>query len=308
MSEPKIKKIKLSELIPDPQNANKGTERGRYMLEHSISTLGAGRSVLVDKNNLLIAGNKTTSVAYESGFENAILVETDGTELVVVRRTDLDLTTDSRAKQLAIADNRTGQINLNFDAEVLLKLDKEIDLSGFFTNDELNQLSLSLDDDEGGNGSSGDNDTIPEVVESRVKLGDVWQLGRHFICCADCTVEENVRKLLSFVEGRSPDMVWADPPYGVKEATNRKEKRRGKLAQCNDFDFILGDKSSETAKKSFIFYNKVFPKAMHFWWGANYYCDILPVVPSWIVWDKREDIGSDDNADCELAWSKFGMG
>jgi hypothetical protein len=162
MTESKVKKIKLSELIPDPQNANKGTERGRYMLEHSISTLGAGRSVLVDKNNLLIAGNKTTSVAFESGFENAILVETDGSELVVVRRTDLDLTTDSKAKQLAIADNRISEVNLSFDAEILLELDKEIDLSGFFTDDELNQLSLSLDDDGEGNGIPEDNKDIDE--------------------------------------------------------------------------------------------------------------------------------------------------
>lgn len=58
MSDSKIRKIKLSELVPDPQNANKGTERGRYMLEHSISSLGAGRSVLVDKNNVLIAGSQ----------------------------------------------------------------------------------------------------------------------------------------------------------------------------------------------------------------------------------------------------------
>ena len=136
MSELKVKKIKLSELIPDPQNANKGTERGRYMLEHSISTLGAGRSVLVDKNNVLIAGNKTTETAVESGLDDAIIIDSDGTKLIVVRRTDLDLTTDDKAKQLAIADNRTGEINLNFDPVVLAGIANEIDLSGFFNDEE----------------------------------------------------------------------------------------------------------------------------------------------------------------------------
>jgi hypothetical protein len=159
MSEPKVKKIKLSELIPDPQNANKGTERGRYMLEHSISTLGAGRSVLVDRNNVLIAGNKTTETAVESGFENAIVVETDGSELVVVRRTDLDITTDSRAKQLAIADNRTGEINLNFDPVVLADIANDVDLSGFF-NDEEFKLIL----DEAGTELTGQG-TEPEAPE-----------------------------------------------------------------------------------------------------------------------------------------------
>lgn len=306
-NDPKVKKVKLSELIPDPKNANKGTERGRYMLEHSITNLGAGRSVLVDKNNVLIAGNKTAEVAVESGFEDAIVVETDGTELVVVKRKDLDLTSDDKAKQLAIADNRVGQINLNFDAEVILELDQEIDLSTYFTDIELNDLSISLDEEEKGDRSKNDSsDDIPEVIESRVKPGEIWKLGRHYICCSDSTVEENVRKLLGFVGGRSPDIVWSDAPYGIKEATNRKEKGRGYAAMANDFVSILGDENSEIAEKSFVLYSRLFPKSIHFWWGANYYPSVLPAMPSWIVWDKRENVKSDDNADCEMAWSNYG--
>ena len=135
--------VKLSEFTPDPKNANKGTERGRGMLEKSLQELGAGRSILVDKHGTAIAGNKTLSVAIESGFEDAIVVETDGTRLVVVKRTDLDLSKDEKAKLLAVGDNRASEIGLEWDTDVLTELSQEVDLSGFFYP---NELAALLDD------------------------------------------------------------------------------------------------------------------------------------------------------------------
>ncbi len=59
-------KIKsLADLKPDPKNANSGTDRGRKMLRQSLEELGAGRSVLVDRNGAIIAGNKTVETARE---------------------------------------------------------------------------------------------------------------------------------------------------------------------------------------------------------------------------------------------------
>lgn len=57
-------------------------------------------------------------------------------------------------------------------------------------------------------------DDVPDVneVESRVKLGDIWQLGRHKIACGDSTVEKNVRALLG---DEKCQMCWTDPPYNV---------------------------------------------------------------------------------------------
>lgn len=150
-----IKKAKLTDFTPDPNNANKGTERGRFMLERSLTELGAGRSIVSDKYGVIIAGNKSLETAVESGFEDAIVVETDGTKLVVVKRTDLDLATDEKAKKLAIADNRTGQISLSWQTEVLADLNQQVDLSGFFTKDELKGLFEEDDNREGDRGNRG---------------------------------------------------------------------------------------------------------------------------------------------------------
>lgn len=43
MGEPKVYTVKLSELLDDPNNANRGTERGQYMIDASVAEVGAGR-------------------------------------------------------------------------------------------------------------------------------------------------------------------------------------------------------------------------------------------------------------------------
>jgi hypothetical protein len=114
----------------DKRNANKGTDRGRAALKQSLERLGAGRSVLVDKHGVTIAGNKTLEAAGELGLTKTVEVETDGSTLVVVKRTDLDLETDIKARELAFADNRVGELDLEWDPEVL-KTDLEMLKSDF---------------------------------------------------------------------------------------------------------------------------------------------------------------------------------
>lgn len=131
---------KITELIPDDHNANIGTERGLGMLEKSIQRYGMGRSVLIDKNGKVIAGNKTTERAAELGVEDVIIVPTDGTKLVAVQRTDLDLDTDEAARMLAYADNRVSEIDLSWNVEIVFDDATEYDLSPFFTLEELEQM------------------------------------------------------------------------------------------------------------------------------------------------------------------------
>jgi hypothetical protein len=110
------------------------------MIENSLRQYGAGRSILIDKNGRILAGNKTAENAGSIGLDDLIVVQTDGTKLVAVQRMDLDLTTDKAAKELAIADNRASQVSLNWDIDVLKELDGEVDLKQFWSEDELKNL------------------------------------------------------------------------------------------------------------------------------------------------------------------------
>lgn len=136
-SNPQILHHKVTDFTPDDRNANKGTQRGLAMLEDSLSKYGAGRSILVDKNGRIIAGNKTQESAIDIGIEDALVVQTDGKQLVVVQRTDIDL--DSKqGRELAIADNRVAELDLAWSAEQLAIMSTEgIDLSPFWFDDEL---------------------------------------------------------------------------------------------------------------------------------------------------------------------------
>ena len=104
----------LADLTPDGENFNKHTEFGQKLLEDSLRKFGAGRSVLVDKDGNIIAGNSTTETAAAIGMEDVIVVPTDGKKLVVVQRTDLSLDSPE-GRELALADNMTALKGIDLD-------------------------------------------------------------------------------------------------------------------------------------------------------------------------------------------------
>jgi ParB-like chromosome segregation protein Spo0J len=130
----------IARLKPDRRNANKGTPRGRALLEDSLRKYGAGRSILADKHGNVIAGNKTLETAADIGLP-VRFVQSDGRELVVVQRTDLDLDTE-QARSLAYLDNRVAELDLDWDVAALLEdRDGGLDLSAVgFTEQELDEL------------------------------------------------------------------------------------------------------------------------------------------------------------------------
>ena len=121
--------VDIQTLVQDDHNFNKGTEAGRQLMERSFSELGAGRSILVDKDGRIIAGNKSQKAAIAAGIKKVRIIETTGDELVAVKRTDISL--DSKeGRELALADNLTTQVNLAWDEVELQEVaaEKGIDL------------------------------------------------------------------------------------------------------------------------------------------------------------------------------------
>ncbi len=111
------------------------------------------------------------------------------------------------------------------------------------------------------------------------------------IYCADC------RDILPLLEPGSADLVLTDPPYGVSLNTSYAKAQRGVLAGAHDYPPVFGDDKPFDPSPWIVFPHVVL-------WGANYYADKLPAQGQWLVWDKRDGIGFNDQADCELAWTK----
>ena len=114
-----MSKIKtIHDLEFDNKNFNKGNEHGKELIKKSLKDHGAGRSILVDKNAKIIAGNKTTENFKELGFEKIKIIKAKPDELVVVQRDDIDLDTPI-GRAMALADNKTSEANLEWDFEMM---------------------------------------------------------------------------------------------------------------------------------------------------------------------------------------------
>jgi hypothetical protein len=133
--------LKITDLQPDAHNANRGTKRGHDAVTSSLKHCGAGRSILIDKHGKIIAGNKTAASAAQAGIDDVLVVPTDGTQIIAVQRTDLDLDTDAKARELAIADNRTAELGLEWDADALAELSADLNLQPYFSDTQLSELT-----------------------------------------------------------------------------------------------------------------------------------------------------------------------
>ena len=293
----------LRDLTPDSKNANKGTPRGQQLIEQSLREYGAGRSILIDKNGKIIAGNKTAENFGAIGLEDVLVVQTDGSKLVAVQRMDLDLN-DKAAQELAIADNRAGQVSLDWDIDVLKDLD--VDLAKFWSSEELAVMlqepvpELLTDED----------DVPPVPEEPETVLGDLYVLGNHRLLCGDSTSITDVERLM---DGQKADMVFTDPPYGMFLDTDYSAIKGSAKAKIQNkggrkYDKIIGDHndfSPELINTIFA----CFPDCSEmFIFGADYFAELLPEKNegSWIVWDKRGSEEADKivGSSFELCWSR----
>lgn len=130
----------LTSYKPQSRNANKHTQRGMGLLEQSIQADGWTGAITVAADGETFDGSARLEVAAATGFENAIVVESDGTRPIIHRRTDIPTADDERAKRLGVAANRVASLNLDWDAGVLAELAAETDLSQLFQDDELTAL------------------------------------------------------------------------------------------------------------------------------------------------------------------------
>ena len=200
--------VDIRDIIPDDHNFNAGTEKGREMIEKSFRELGAGRSILLDKNNRIIAGNKSQQAAIATGITKVRIVDTEGDEIVAVRRRDVDL--DSKVgRELAFADNATQQVSLAWDETELQQAAQDYGLDIDEWGVELPETANTTDEQ---NADEDDFDEQKDPVETICQPGDLWQLGNHRLMCGDSTKKEDVAKLM---QGELAHLWLTDPPYNV---------------------------------------------------------------------------------------------
>jgi len=113
----------IGAFTPDPRNARKHTPKNLSMIEHSLNEVGAGRSIVTTRDGMIIAGNATVDAAAAAGIERVKIVHTNGEELIVHVRDDLE-SGDKRATLLGLYDNRSSDLS-EWDMDTLIDIQDE---------------------------------------------------------------------------------------------------------------------------------------------------------------------------------------
>ncbi len=275
MESKKIIMMPLESIKPyanNPRNNDNAVE----MVAQSIRDFGFKNPIIVDKDNVIIAGHTRLKAAYKLGLKEAPVIVAD------------DLNED-KVKAFRLVDNRTAEVA----AWDFAKLEEEL------KNIEMPMEAFDFDFEDMGFDPEEEpqeivEDDAPEVDEENepiTKMGDIWQLGEHRLMCGDSTDRETVEKLM---DGEKADMVMTDPPYGI----NAEKMTMG----TGKRDFHRGEGwDSERPDISIVF--DIAPLVCI--WGGNYFADKLPVTNDWLVWHKKNDGLS--FSECELAWTNFGI-
>lgn len=252
----------------------------------SLREFGFRQPIVVDKDYVIIVGHTRLLAAKKLKLK----------EVPVLVADDL---TDEQAKAYRLADNKTAEFSkwdedlLNLKLSDLLDLDFDMEQFGF---------ELNLDEDDDQDGGEIEEDEVPEEAESRVHIGDVWQLGTHRLICGDSTDVNVIDKLL---DGNEPDLVLTDPPYGINVVGNNGEVGANfGIAKKGKYEQIIADDTTETAQAAYNLLQTLCDKLIL--WGGNYFLDFLPPSDGWLIWDKRGESGIRNTfADGEMAWCSF---
>ena len=205
----------IKDLHPDKRNARKHNPRNIGMIEKSLQEVGAARSIVIDEDSNILAGNGTIEAAAQAGITKLQVVDADGETIIAVRRKGL---TAEQKTRLALFDNRTAE-TAEWDAEALSELKEEAMLDGMFNEKELAAL---LPDD-----ADADVDAEPQIDKASelqkqwgTETGQLWQLGGHMLLCGDSTKAEDVERVMG---DEMANVCLTDPPYGLGE-----KKKSGK--------------------------------------------------------------------------------
>ena len=188
-----VKEININDIKPYGKNAKRHDEKQIDNVAESIKRFGFVQPCVVDKDNVLVIGH-------------CRLLAAKKLKLKTIPCVYVDTLTAEQVKQLRLLDNKLNESEWDFD---LLADDiGDLDFSGFDID-----WGLPSDVEE----TEIVEDEPPEVDEEHepiCKLGDIWQLGRHKLICGDSTDKATVERLM---DGKKADMVFTDPPYGMKK-------------------------------------------------------------------------------------------
>ena len=240
-----IQKRNIEDLIGYDKNPRKFTDKGLKDLKKSLQNCGDANIITINADNTVLGGHARLTVMKQLGYKEV----------------DVKVPT----KQLTEKQVQEVVVRLNANTAGEWDLEK---LEADFNLDELQEWGLDIEFNTEEEPQEVIEDEVPEEVETRAKLGDIWQLGEHRLMCGDSTSVTDVEKLM---DGEKADMVFTDPPYGVDYKGINNDSRSG-LEQLLDDAFANMIANSKAGASVYCFhsdkcadiFHKIFRQYCHF--------------------------------------------
>ncbi|MCB0384682.1 MAG: ParB N-terminal domain-containing protein, partial [Bdellovibrionales bacterium] len=211
-----VKLIPIGQLKPYEKNARTHSDSQIKKIVASMEEFGFTNPVLVDGENNVIAGHGRIQAAEKLGLRKVPVVY-------------LDHLTPDQTRAYILADNRLAE-DADWDESLLAEELRALDESGFnleltgFEEAEIQELLMEEVDQVVETGET------PSISDTPVvSLGELWELGEHWLFIGDATEEESYRRLLGDLKA---DLVFTDPPYGAAYTSDKDDSILGDLSQA----------------------------------------------------------------------------
>ena len=254
-----IIKLRLDQLKPYEKNAKRHTDEQIQHIINSIEQFGMNDPIGIwGEKNVIVEGHGRYFALKKMGVK----------EVDCIR---LDHLSDEERKAYTLVHNQA-TLETPFDDDLL-----KIELDGIFDIDMSDfGFELNLDDNEP---QEIVEDEVPEEVETRCKLGDIWQLGNHRLICGDSTDVAVIDRLM---DGVKADMVFTDPPYGYNYQSNYRTQSEKFNVLENDDKILDFFQSIKNTVVGFVFVCTTWKTADEWIELFKKYYDLTNVI----IWDK----------------------
>ena len=191
-------KVPIDSLVPYENNPRINDEAVPYV-EESINQVGYITPIVIDENNIILAGHTRLKALMASG-------EVD--EIEVLKVSGLS---EEQKKKYRLLDNKTGE-KAEWDFSKLEQELADLDFDGFdfdFTVKEQEIDGRQIQEE-----SQYEDDEYVEKEEYSLDIqhGDVFKLGNHFLMCGDSTSAEDIAVLMDGMKGKAK-ILFTSPPY-----------------------------------------------------------------------------------------------
>ena len=215
------------EEIKEYENNPRNNDNAVEYVARSIKDFGFKMPIIIDKNNVIVAGHTRYKAAKELNL----------TEVPCIVADDL---TDEQIKAFRLVDNKSAEL-AEWNLELLnIELENIHDIDMNLYNFELSELLDNVIEDDY-------EIELPE--EPKTKHGDIYKLGNHYLMCGDSTKESDVAKLMN---NNKADLFLTDPPYNVALGNHDTPETARQRHRRTDGLIIMNDKMSDNDFLDFL--------------------------------------------------------